>query len=106
MRSWQLVKGCLDSGATATVGGFQQHSQLWHTVYPMREKRYVVLPNEQKIRVTHMDLIGLKVKHSDRKKNELPRLKIELVDSPQWQWVLIGFEDLYSLKATPDQALY
>eukprot|EP00924_Labyrinthula_sp_SR-Ha-C_P007072 snap_masked-scaffold_8-processed-gene-8.51-mRNA-1 protein AED:1.00 eAED:1.00 QI:0/-1/0/0/-1/1/1/0/410 len=106
MGSWQPVKGCLDSGATATVGGFQQHSHLCHTVYPMRKERYVVLPNEQKIRVTHTGLIPLKVKYNDGKENELPRLKIALVDSPEWQWVLIRFEDLYTLKATPDQALY
>eukprot|EP00924_Labyrinthula_sp_SR-Ha-C_P010697 augustus_masked-scaffold_49-processed-gene-1.7-mRNA-1 protein AED:1.00 eAED:1.00 QI:0/0/0/0/1/1/4/0/618 len=78
MGSWQSVKGCLDSGATATVGGFQQNSQLCHTVYPMRKERYVVLPNNQKLRVTHTGLIRLKVKYSNGKENEWPRMKIAL----------------------------
>eukprot|EP00924_Labyrinthula_sp_SR-Ha-C_P014472 augustus_masked-scaffold_95-processed-gene-0.34-mRNA-1 protein AED:1.00 eAED:1.00 QI:0/0/0/0/1/1/3/0/396 len=61
------------------------------------------------VRVTHTGLICLKVKYSDGKENELPRLKIALVDSPDSQWLKFeekiknlvndyGEEDIVSLK--------
>eukprot|EP00924_Labyrinthula_sp_SR-Ha-C_P001784 augustus_masked-scaffold_64-processed-gene-0.24-mRNA-1 protein AED:1.00 eAED:1.00 QI:0/0/0/0/1/1/3/0/210 len=77
--------------------------QTWHKM----KERYVVLPNDEKIRVTHTGLIRLKVKYSDGKENELPRPKIALLvyDEKDLQQRHFTYEKLVAFKTDkePDE---
>ena len=103
---WYEQKGCLDSGATMTVGSVQLHEQFCTQVELMRKRRDVVLPDGTRVRILKQARSWLRAKHKDGRVNVFPNIKIALVDSPQWEWLLVGWEDLYQVNATPEQALY
>ena len=103
---WHQQKGCLDSGATMTVGSVQLHEQFCTEVQLMRKLRDVVLPDGTRVKVLKQARIYLRAKHKDGRVNVFPSIKIALVDSPQWEWLLVGWDDLFQVNATPEQALY
>ena len=103
---WHPQKGCLDSGATMTVGSVQLHEKFCTQVEVMRKLRDVVLPDGTRVKVLKQARIWLRAKHPDGRVNVFSNIKIALVDSPQWEWLLIGWTDLYHANATPEQALY
>ena len=103
---WHEQKGCLDSGATMTVGSVQLHEQFCTQVEFMRKLRDVVLPDGTRVKVLKQARIWLRARHKDGRVNVFPSTKIALVDSPNWEWLLIGWDDLYQVNATPEQALY
>ena len=103
---WHAVKGCLDSGATVTVGSAQLHEQFCGDIEFMRKRRDVVLPNGFRIPVIKQAKIYARAKHRDNRVNQFPRMKIALIDSAQWNWLLIGWDELYRANATPEQALH
>ena len=103
---WYSVMGCLDSGATVTVGSIQEHGKYCFLTNPMRKKRDVSLPNGSRVPVTHQGLINVRVKHSDGRLNYFQRIKIALVDDASWKWLLIGWGELAQAQATPEHALY
>ena len=103
---WHPQKGCLDSGATMTVGSVQLHEKFCTQVEDMRKLRDVVLPDGTRVKVQKQARIWLRAKHKDGRVNVFPNIKIALVDSPQWEWLLVGWDDLYNVNATPEQALY
>ena len=72
----------------------------------MRKQRDVILPDGTRVRVLKQARIWLRAKHNDGRVNIFPNIKIALVDSTQWEWLLVGWEDLYQVNATPEQALY
>ena len=72
----------------------------------MRKLRDVVLPDGTRVKVLKQARIWLRAKHKDDRVNVFPNIKIALVDSPQWEWLLVGWDDLYNVNATPEQALY
>ena len=105
-QNWHTVKGCLDSGATVSVGSVHLHEKFCGEVEHMRKMRDVVLPNKVRIRVVKQGKIYVRARHADGRLNNFPLIKIALVDSPEWDWLLIGWNELYQNNATPEQALY
>ena len=103
---WHTVKGCLDSGATVTVGSVQLHEKFCGEVEHMRKLRDVVLPNNVRIRVVKQGKMYVRARHADGRLNHFPLMKVALLDSPDWNWLLIGWNELFQNKATPEQALY
>ena len=93
--------------ATVTVGTVQLQERFCLDSKFMHKRRDVVLPHGVRIPVTKEAKIWVRVRHADDGRvNMCPKLKIALVDSPDWEWLLIGWGDLYCANETPEQALY
>ena len=102
---WHVVKGCLDSGATVGEGSAQLYEQFCGDIEYMSKRRDVVLPNGFRIPVIKQAKIYARAKHRDNHVNQFPRMKIALIDSAQWSWLLVGWAELYRANATPEPAL-
>ena len=105
-QNWHTIKGCLDSGATVSVGSLQLHEKFCGKIENMRKLHDAVLPNKVRIRVVKQGKNYLCARHADGRLNHFPLIKIALLDSPEWEWLLIEWNELYQNKATPEQALY
>ena len=56
--------------------------------------------------ISHVGYVNARVLHPDGKANDTHRMRIWLVNLESWKWFLVGWNDLYELGATPEQALY
>ncbi len=103
---WKPVNGCLDSGATMTVGSFDKHAGLCLSTERLRKPRTVQLPNETQVPITHYGKIRLRVDHTNGKSNYLEDTRIALVGEKNWPLLLVGHDILTKHKATPEQVLF
>ena len=72
----------------------------------MRKSRDVVLPNNVRIRVVKQGKMYVRARHADGRFNHFPLMRVALLDSPDWNWLLVGWNELFQNNATPEQALY
>ena len=104
--NWITVKGACDSGATATVGSLQHHSQLCYNIEEPRFARDVIIPNKERIPITKVAFIKPRVEFPDQNRRFVMRpCRIFLVDNAKWDWLLIGWNELALYNATPEAAL-
>lgn len=103
---WHNLKGCLDSGASMTVGSVAAHAKFCISTEMLRNPRNVVLPDNREIPVDQLGMIKLRARFSDGKVKVFPNMRITLVGDPTWNWLLIGWNEPARMNATPDQVLH
>ena len=102
---WQDVKGSLDSGASATVAGWQKHGHMIVDVEDPRYDRYVELPDKTTKKIIKVGRMQIRAILQNGSVKTFQPLRVFLVDDVNWDWVLVGWNDLARHSATPEQAL-
>ena len=106
VESWKAVDGTLDSGASVTVGGLQQHGIYFKELFDVEEKKRVRLPDGTLKDIVKKAFITVKARYGDGREFIMQNVLVYLVDDVEWSMFLLGFRILAAYGATPDQVLY
>lgn len=106
VEKWKAVDDTLESGASVTVGGLQQHGIYFKELFDVEEKKRVRLPDGTLKDIVKKAFITVKARYGDGREFIMQNVLVYLVDDVEWSMFLLGFRILAAYGATPDQVLY
>ena len=102
-RTYETVKGCLDSGAYTTCGNFDLHQHLCKSIRQMKGEVFLQLPNGQLIPAYRAALMDLRAETSADTFENFPNTLVFLVKDKNWTELLIGRPTLIRSNLLPEQ---
>eukprot|EP00924_Labyrinthula_sp_SR-Ha-C_P007010 snap_masked-scaffold_8-processed-gene-6.46-mRNA-1 protein AED:1.00 eAED:1.00 QI:0/-1/0/0/-1/1/1/0/809 len=101
---WEQVPGCLDSGATFTIGSLELHGHLCSGVVKIKPMEFFLADTDTVTEADHQGIIEIRVHVDDGPPVYFGDVTIYLV-STQWKDLLIGRLELDAFQSLPEQVL-
>eukprot|EP00924_Labyrinthula_sp_SR-Ha-C_P003640 augustus_masked-scaffold_3-processed-gene-1.52-mRNA-1 protein AED:1.00 eAED:1.00 QI:0/-1/0/0/-1/1/1/0/456 len=102
---WHTVKGVLDSGAGQTIGSIKSHERFCSMIFPPYSNLQVKLANNTPIPVVKVGDITVRVRVHHAEPVHLGKMRIFMVDDPNFETIYIGRDTLFKIGAMPEQVL-